>query len=186
MEIKVEELTRIINSVGQSAIARKKLLDTEYKKAVGDNFDIPLKWFRTRKNSDLKDALTFEGIKRGLSVRAEKVMGALPEYCDAKDQNEFNRFDLSWEKVRGSREFTLAVEIEMDINVDSIMRDFLKLKNNKSDCLKVMICQARHECEIEKIKESVEIALSDEASIVGNYLLSIWAWSRGGFIHFTF
>jgi len=185
MEVNVEDLTRVIDSVGESAIARKRLLDSEYKETVGDNFEIPLKWYRTRKNSDLKDALTLEGIKKGFSVRAEKVMGALPEYCEAKDQNDFNRFDLSWEKVRGSREFSLAVEIEMDLNVDSIIRDFSKLKKNKSDCLKVMICQARNEFEIEQIKESVKAALSKEASIVGSYLLSIWAWSRGGFIHFA-
>jgi len=58
-------------------------------------------------------------------------MGALPEYCEVKDQINFNRFDLSWEKVRGSRDFSLAVEIEMDINVDSIIRDFSKLKKIK-------------------------------------------------------
>jgi|GEM_PF-1329717 hypothetical protein len=185
MEVKVEDVTRIIDSVGESAIARKKLLDSEYRNAVGDNFDIPLKWYRTRKNSDLKDALTLEGIRRGFSIRAEKVMGALPEYCEVKDQINFNRFDLSWEKVRGSRDFSLAVEIEMDINVDSIIRDFSKLKKNKSDCLKVMICQARNEFELKQIKDSAEAALSGEALVSGSYLLSVWTWSRGGFLHFA-
>lgn len=185
MEVKVEDVMRIIDSVGESAVARKKLLDSEYKNAVGDDFEIPLKWYRARKNSDLKDALTLEGIKRGFSVRAEKVMGALPEYCEVKDQNNFNRFDLSWEKVRGSRDFSLTVEIEMDINVDSIIKDFLKLIKNKSDCLKVMICQARNEFELEQIKVSSKSALSEEVSVSGSYLLSIWTWSRGGFVHFN-
>lgn len=185
MEVRVEGVMRIIDSVGESAVARKKLLDSEYKNAVGDDFEIPLKWYRTRKNSDLKDALTLEGIKRGFSVRAEKVMGALPEYCEVKDQTNFNRFDLSWEKVRGSRDFSLAVEIEMDISVDSIIKDFSKLIKNKSDCLKVVICQARNEFELEQIKESSKAALSEEVSISGSYLLSIWTWSRGGFVHFT-
>jgi hypothetical protein len=74
----------------------------------------------------------------------------------------------------------------MDINVDSVMRDFLKLINNKSDFLKVMICQARYEIEIEQLKKEVESALSKETSKVGRYLLSIWAWPLGGFVHYNF
>ncbi|MDV6328310.1 hypothetical protein Q5L94_09570, partial [Idiomarina sp. Sol25] len=171
-------MMRIIDSVGESAIARKKLLDSAYKNAVGDNVETPLKWYRTRKNSDLKDALTLEGIKRGFSVRAEKVMGALPEYCEVKDQNNFNRFDLSWEKVRGSRDFSLAVEIEMDINVNSIIRDFSKLKRNKSDCLKVMICQARNEFELEQIKESAEAARVFNILCQPSFHKSMWPSSR--------
>jgi hypothetical protein len=84
MEVKVQELTTIINAVGYAAIVRKELLDEEYKKAVGDDFVIPLNWYRTRKNADLKDALTLEGIKRGFSVRAEKVMGHFPSLVRLK------------------------------------------------------------------------------------------------------
>lgn len=186
MDITAGELTRIIDSVGDAAIARKKLLDTEYKKAIGDGFEVPLKWYRTRKNSDLKDVLTLEGIKRGFSVRAEKIMGALPEYCEVKDQKEFNRFDLSWEKVRGSRDFSLAVEIEMDIDSSSVMEDFYKLVNNKSNCLKVMICQAKHEKEIEQLKHEVENAILKPELKIGSYLLSVWAWSRGSFVHYEY
>ncbi len=186
MDITVEEFTNIIDCVGDVAISRKKIIEAEYEKAIGDGFEIPIKWYRTRKNADIKDALALEGIKRGFSVRAEKVMGALPEYCKDEDQQAFNRFDLSWETVRDSRDFTLAVEIEMDISTNKVMEDFNKLVNNKSNCLKVMVCQTRHEDEIEKLKSAVENALAKKSSIAGTYLLSIWAWSRGGFIHFQF
>jgi len=186
MDITVEEFTVIIDSVGNAAKSRKKIIEAEYKKAIGDEFEIPIKWYRARKNADIKDALALEGIKRGFSVRAEKVMGALPEYCKDEDQQAFNRFDLSWETVRGSRNFSLAVEIEMEISTDKVMEDFYKLVNNKSNCLKVMVCQTRHEDEIEKLKLAVESSLAKNSSISGTYLLSIWAWSRGGFIHFKF
>ncbi len=186
MDITVEEFTNIIDCVGDAAKSRKKIIEAEYERAIGDGYEIPIKWYRTRKNADIKDALALEGIKRGFSVRAEKVMGALPEYCKDEDQQEFNRFDLSWETVRNSRDFSLAVEIEMEISTDKVMEDFYKLVNNKSNCLKVMVCQTRYEDEIDKLKSAVENALSKKSSNAGTYLLSIWAWSRGGFIHYQF
>ena len=186
MTIRCEDIMALIDAVGDKAVARKRMLEKEYVKATGNECDLPLNWYRSKKNYDLKDALTLEGIKRGFSVRAEKIMGALPEYCDVKDQKEFNRFDLSWEKQKDSRDFSLAVEIEMDIDVGSIMRDFHKLINNSSDCLKVMICQARYEEQIGQYRNAVESALSVCPSKSGSYMLSIWAWSRGGFVHYQY
>lgn len=186
MDITVEDITRIIDAVGDAAKAKKKLLSAEYKKATGEEFDTPVNWYRTRKNADIKDALTLEGIKRGFSVRAEKVMGALPEYCKDEDQKAFNRFDLSWESSRNSRNFTLAVEIEMDINADKVMEDFYKLIKNKNNCLKIMVCQTRYDSETNILKSKVENALSQATSKSGLYVLSIWAWERGGFIHYQF
>jgi len=186
MTIRCEDIMALIDSVGDEAIARKRILEKEYVKATGNECDLPLNWYRNRKNSDLKDAFTLDGIKRGFSVRAEKTMGALPEYCSVKDQEKCNRFDLSWEKHKNSRDFSLAIEIEMDINVDSIMRDFNKLINNPSDCLKVMICQAKHEEQIVQYCNAVEVALSACPAKAGSYMLSIWAWSRGGFVHYQY
>jgi len=48
-----------------------------------------------------------------------------------------------------------------------------------------MICQARNEFELKQIKDSAEAALSGEALVSGSYLLSVWTWSRGGFLHFA-
>ena len=141
-----------------SAVLRELYIDR-----FGEDFNVPIKWYRKRKNSDIKDALTLEGIKRGFSVRAEKTMGALPEYCDKKDQKECNRFDLSWEKT-SIKSFVLVVEIEMEADLVEIGRDFKKLVKNKNDCTKVMICQSKTVGEIENIKADIEKAVTSSAS----------------------
>lgn len=181
MTITVEEFTHIVDAVGDAANTRKQAIRDAYP---GDQADLSVKWYRSRKNSDIKDALTLEGIKRGFSVRAEKVMGALPEYCEKSDQHVYNRFDLSWEETKESRNFSLLVEIEMDLNVGSVVGDFRKLINNKSDCLKAMVCQAKNELEINSIIAGLESALSEAPSRTGVYVLSIWAWQRSEFVHY--
>lgn len=186
MNITVKEFAEIIDSVGDAAKLRKKIISDTYKRTIADDFDLPIKWYRSRKNADIKDALALEGVKRGFSVRAEKVMGALPEYCKDSDQILFNRFDLSWEKTRNSREFTLAVEIEMDINIDSVMKDFRKLINNKSDCLKAMVCQVKNDSEESIFKSAAKKELLEAPKNVGSYVLSIWSWPRGEFVHYNF
>lgn len=99
-------------------------------------------------------------------------MGALPEYCDKKDQKECNRFDLSWEKIGDKnykektsiKKFVLVVEIEMEADLVEIGRDFKKLVKNKNDCTKVMICQSKTVGEIENIKADIEKAVTSSAS----------------------
>ena len=187
MNFTVDDVVSIIDQVGVEANNKKKLLKKYYIDSVGENFDVPIKWYRTRKNADLKDAFTLEGIKRGFSVRAEKTMGALPEYCSSENQEAYNRFDLSWEKKKDSKDFLLAVEIEMDVNPLEIKRDFKKLAKNRSDCIKVMICQAKTADEIEGLKMEIEKSILQSTSKNSVYLLSIWSWEHGGqFLHFQY
>jgi len=184
MSITILELRNIIDAVGDEAKKRKETLQFEYDKIKEKSEKLPsLKWFRSRKNADLKDRLAIEGIKRGFSVRAEKVMGALPEYCSKADQRYFNRFDLSWEKDKSSKDFVLVVEIEMDTNTESVMKDFSKLVNNKNNCIKIMICQAKNESEEKALKQAVKKHLSKKDMKLGQYLLSIWAWKKNSFVH---
>ncbi|WP_163371785.1 hypothetical protein [Endozoicomonas acroporae] len=195
MNISVNDIIGIIDQVGFDANKRKKVLRELYIDRFGEDFNVPIKWYRKRKNADIKDALTLEGIKRGFSVRAEKTMGALPEYCGSEDQEECNRFDLSWEnmgdknyKERTSKKnFVLLVEIEMEADLVEIGRDFKKLVKNKNDCTKVMICQSKTVGEIENIKADIEKAVTSSASKQSVYLLSIWSWEHGGkFLHFQY
>ena len=184
--ISIEEFIQVIDGVGESAKTRKKFIKEELLRVNSSNKLPPIKWYRKRKNSDIKDALTLEGIKRGYSVRAEKVMGALSEYCDDNDQDTFNRFDLSWEKNENSREFSLAVEIEMEAKTGHIIEDFRKLINNKSSCLKVMVCQAKTKNDIDDIKSAVKAELSKKPQAGSSFLLSIWAWPSSEFVHFQY
>lgn len=73
MNISVNDIIGIIDQVGFDANKRKKVLRELYIDRFGEDFNVPIKWYRKRKNSDIKDALTLEGIKRGFSVRAEKT-----------------------------------------------------------------------------------------------------------------
>jgi hypothetical protein len=181
------EFSKIIDGVGRAANERKKNIKMEYQKAMGDDYDLPpIKWYRRRKNSDIKDALTLEGIKRGFSVRAEKTMGADKEYCEKDDQDSFNRFDLSWEKNKNSRDFSLIVEIEMDLKINSIKKDFQKLIENKNNCLKAMVCQAENEHDMMHIMKTVKNLLQASQDNRGWFVLSIWVWSKAGFAHSNF
>ena len=160
--------------------------ESDYRKERKDIFALGLNWFRKTKNQDLKDRLTIEGIKKGFSVRAEKTMGALPEYQSAVDQNHCNRFDLSWEKTKNSRNFMLAVEIEMDLDLDSIFKDFKKLTVNNKTEIKVMICQAKNKSIANQISEKAAMKVSQNLESGGSYLLSVWTWDSAKFKHYTF
>ena len=160
--------------------------ESDYRRERKDIFALGLNWFRKTKNQDLKDRLTIEGIKKGFSVRAEKTMGALPEYQSVADQNHCNRFDLSWETTKNSRNFILAVEIEMDLDLDSIFKDFKKLTGNHKTEMKVMICQAKNKSIAKQIAEKAAMKISQNLESGGSYLLSVWTWDSAKFRHYTF
>ena len=112
-------------------------------------------------------------------------MGAQPEYQKIEDQDNFNRFDLSWEKSKNSRDFSLAMEIEMDMEHKEILRDFKKLLMNKKTENKVMVCQSKTEEDIKPLIKKCSDLAKVNIGHGGKYLVSVWTWSLGEFVHYS-
>jgi len=196
MKVTYQEFIDIIDAVGKATNEHKALIKRVFKEATGKEYELPVKWYRKNKNADIKNALALAGFKRGFSVRAEKTMGALPEYQSKNDQDIHNRFDLSWEAEEDTdtRDFILAVEIEMSVEMSHITKDFRKLVENQSDCLKVIICQAKRKCDESELLKEMQKIISEQKSKPtkpkGTFVLTIWSWeskdnkgNKGKFIH---
>ena len=193
------DVFEILDQVAEHANGRKKdvalaagfheeeiddyLTNPEVRKYRTDISALQLKWYRRSKNQTVKNFLTLEGIKRGYSVRAEKTMGALPEYQKMSDQTSYNRFDLSWESKRNSRDFVLAVEIEMTMDVAEVIRDFKKLLLCKKVETRLLVCQAKTDRDEAKFITALSAELSAYPNLPGQTLVSIWSWSKGQFSH---
>ncbi|TDY03005.1 hypothetical protein [Thiohalophilus thiocyanatoxydans] len=199
--IVISDIEKLLDEVAHTANVRKiaigiaagfskhemglYLSDPQYRRSrKGDIGTLSLKWFRRRKNQDIKDRFTLEGRRRRMAVRAEKTTGADPEYQNQADQAEYNRFDLSWEDECGSRRFVLAMEIEMDLDSSEVVRDFKKLLKNRSRASKVMVCQAKTSGEARKIANELSEQLERHAKPIGEFLVSVWTWEVGRFLHF--
>lgn len=199
--ILIKDIEELLDEVAQAANERKKaigiaagyskdemdiyLSDAQYRKSRRDDIGaLRLKWFRRRKNQDIKDRFTLEGRRRRLAVRAEKTTGADSEYQSQADQAGCNRFDLSWEDGRGSRRFVLAMEIEMSLDSREVLADFKKLLGNRSRAKKVMVCQATTSEEARQLADKVSEQLERHSQPVGEYLVSVWSWEACRFLHF--
>lgn len=194
----LNEIADALDTVGYEARSRKQSIgmacgvsskdmgryvsDYKFRQSRPDIRNLKLNWYRRRKNQDIKDKLAIEGVKRGFSVRAEKTMGAKAEYQGAEDQKKSRRFDLSWERGENSREFALAMEIEMDLQRRSIKKDLLKLINNDGAELKVMVCQQKSRTDAESLWPSVCERVQGSC---GAFMLSVWVWELQTFCHFT-
>jgi hypothetical protein len=200
-KISIGDIARVLDEVGIAANRRKKaigiasgysecemdlyLSDAQYRKSRSrDIGELGLKWFRRRKNQDIKDSFTLEGRRRKLAVRAEKTTGADPEYQSYADQAEFNRFDISWEEYRGSRSFLLAMEVEMSLEHSEVVKDFKKLLQNRSVACKVIVCQAKTSAGAREIASELHTLLGQHTDPAGDFLVSTWTWDIGGFLHF--
>jgi len=192
----MKEIKRLLDDVANDANNKKikiGMLNGFTKKDMADYIvssnralkypkisSLKLRWYRKTKNQNIKDKFLIAGLEKNFSVRAEKTMGALPEYQKGKDKEY--RFDLSWENGMESKVFDLIMEIEMDLNIDSIVYDFKKILNIVSN-KKVMVCQAKTEKDSSGIISKLQKIADTKAKGENKYLVAVWQWDLGKFVY---